>query len=76
MNIGEELIVPDLKHVKFIAEDDCIEDSARVGSKRPAMEMAEVGSGYVVSIIVGDAVEGFWRGVPNRAKEVGNVVSM
>lgn len=30
---GEELIVPDLKNVKFVAEDYCIKDSAGGGPK-------------------------------------------
>lgn len=72
MDIRKELTVSDLKNVKFIAEDYSIEDSARGRKKRPAMELAKLGIGYIFSVEVGDFVEGTRRGVPNWAEEIGN----
>lgn len=71
-----ELAPAEFKEVKFMVEDDGIEDAARVGAGGPTMEGAELGDGEIRGEMVDKVVEGGRGSVPDGAEKVGDMVPL
>lgn len=75
-DVRVKLVPADGENIKFIVEEDGIEDAAGGLADAPAVKPAESLHGDVLVVVVGDVVEGLGRGFPQWPEEVGDLLSV